>query len=138
MQDDRPFHFALTGGAAGTFVDAEALDTLLTFTSARDAGVSLGSGALLIANNSVRLVDMMQNVMAFFSRESCGHCFPCRHGTLRSAETLERLAHGQGESSDLDYLHGLAQNLAEASFCGLGQGAAIPLRTGLQLLELGN
>ena len=138
MQDDRPFHFALTGGAAGTFVDAEALDTPLTFTSARDAGVSLGSGALLIANDSVRLVDMMQNVMAFFSRESCGHCFPCRHGTLRSAETLERLAHGQGESSDLDYLHGLAQNLAEASFCGLGQGAAIPLRTGLQLLELGN
>ncbi len=137
MPDDHPFHFALTGGAAGTFVDSEALDTPLTFSSARDAGVSLGSGALLIANDTVRLVDMMHNVMAFFSRESCGHCFPCRHGTLRSAETLERLAHDQGESSDLAYLHGVAEDLAVASFCGLGQGAAIPLRSGLTLLEMG-
>ena len=136
MTDDRPFRFALTGGAAGTFVDAEALDVPLTFSSAREAGVSLGSGALLIANDSVRLVDMMQNVMAFFARESCGHCFPCRHGTLRSAETLERLAHDQGERGDLAYLQSVADNLAVASFCGLGQGAAIPLRSGLALLEI--
>jgi NADH-quinone oxidoreductase subunit F len=77
----------------------------------------------------------MQNVMAFFARESCGHCFPCRHGTLRSAETLERLAHGQSQNGDLDYLNHLAQNLAIASFCGLGQGAAIPLRSGLAMLN---
>jgi NADH-quinone oxidoreductase subunit F len=116
-------------------VGPEALDIPLTFTSARTDGVSLGSGALLVADDSVRLIDMMQNVMAFFARESCGHCFPCRHGTLRSAETLERLAHDQGENGDLAYLQGLAQNLAVASFCGLGQGAAIPLRSGLELLN---
>ena len=135
VKDGGAFNFALTGGAAGTFVGPEALDTPLTFSSAREAGVSLGSGALLVADDSARLIDMMQNVMAFFSRESCGHCFPCRHGTLRSAETLERLARDQGEAGDLDYLSDLAQNLAVASFCGLGQGAAIPLRSGLALLR---
>ena len=135
MAAGRAFHFALTGGAAGTFVGPEALDIPLTFTSARTDGVSLGSGALLVADDSVRLIDMMHNVMAFFARESCGHCFPCRHGTLRSAETLERLAHDQGESGDIAYLQGLAQNLAVASFCGLGQGAAIPLRSGLTMLD---
>ena len=108
------------------------------FVSTRIAGtdgVSLVSGALLVADKSVRLIDMMHNVMAFFARESCGHCFPCRHGTLRSAEILERMAEGREEENDRGFLAATEKNLAVASFCGLGQAAAIPLRTGLAMLD---
>ena len=135
MKDGRAFHFALTGGAAGTFVGSEALDVPLTFTSAQTDGVSLGSGALLVADESVQLIDIMQKVMAFFARESCGHCFPCRYGTLRAAEILDRMAAGREEGGDWEFLQGTVENLAVASFCGLGQGAAIPLRSGMQHLQ---
>lgn len=131
MAKDRPFKFAQTGGAAGTIVGPEALDVPLTFTSAQTDGAALGSGALLIADESTRVTDLLLAVMEFFARESCGKCFPCRYGTLRAQETLARLAAGQGDAHDLDYLQRIAHELAMASFCGLGQAAAVPLQSGL-------
>ncbi|RME83584.1 MAG: NADP oxidoreductase [Caldilineae bacterium] len=129
------FHFAQTGGAAGTLVGPEALDVPLTFTSLQTDGVALGSGALLVVDESVRPVDVLHAVMAFFARESCGHCYPCRYGTLRAAEVLSRAAAGRLLAEDETQLHATAEALAAASFCGLGQAAAMPLRTGLALMR---
>lgn len=131
MANGGAFKFAQTGGAAGTVVGLEALDVPLTFTSVRTDGVALGSGALLIADESTHVIDLLLSVMEFFTRESCGKCYPCRYGTLRAQESLARLAAGQGEASDLDRLEFIARELAVASFCGLGQAAAVPLQSGL-------
>jgi len=134
MANGVPFGLAQTGGAAGTIVGPEALDVPLTFTSAQTQGVALGSGALLVADESVPLVDLLLSVMEFFARESCGKCFPCRYGTLRAQEILARLAAGEGEADDWERLGVIARELAVASFCGLGQAAAVPLQSGLKMI----
>lgn len=132
MAHGQAFKFAQTGGAAGTVVGPEALDVPLDFTSARTKGVALGSGALLVANESSRVTDLLLSVMEFFARESCGKCFPCRYGTLRAREILSDLAAGSGGPPELDRLQVIAHELAVASFCGLGQAAAVPLHSALQ------
>ena len=134
MANGASFGLAQTGGAAGTIVGPEALDVPLTFTSAQTEGVALGSGALLVADDSVRPVDLLLSVMEFFARESCGKCFPCRYGTLRAQEILARLAAGEGEADDWERLSVIARELAVASFCGLGQAAAVPLQSGLKVV----
>jgi len=91
------------------------------------AGASLGSGALLICDDSVDVVELLCVLMRFFAYESCGKCVPCRLGTTRLLEMLTRLAQGHGRSGDLEVMEGLARTLALASYCGLGQAAAVPV-----------
>ncbi|RME40813.1 MAG: NADP oxidoreductase, partial [Caldilineae bacterium] len=135
MAGGASFGFAQTGGAAGTLVGPAALDVPLTFTSARTDGVALGSGALLIAADTVGVADLLLAVMEFFARESCGKCYPCRYGTVRAVEILRRQVAGEPPDDALPTLAAIARELAAASFCGLGQAAAIPLQSGLKLLE---
>lgn len=132
VRDGGNFKFAQTGGAAGTIVGPEALDVPLTFASVQTDGVSLGSGALLIADDSVRVTDLLLAVMEFFTRESCGKCVPCRFGTLRSQEILAEMVAGRGRVGDLQRLQVIARELDAVAFCGLGQAAAIPLQSALE------
>ncbi len=130
MREGSTFHFALTGGAAGTIVDESLLDVPLDYASARK-GISLGAGAFLIYDQSVSPVALLRELLHFFAAESCGKCTPCRVGTWRAHEILTRMADGHQQKGDLEELRALSENLRLASFCGLGQAVAIPIDSAL-------
>ncbi|HBY94810.1 MAG TPA: NADH-quinone oxidoreductase subunit NuoF [Chloroflexi bacterium] len=130
MRPGSTFHFALTGGAAGTIVPPTLLDLPIDYTSAAK-GVALGAGAFLVCDQSVSPVALLRELLHFFASESCGKCTPCRVGTRRAREVLDGLVARQGRTGDIDELRRLADLLQAASFCGLGQSVAIPMRSAL-------
>jgi NADH:ubiquinone oxidoreductase subunit F (NADH-binding)/NADH:ubiquinone oxidoreductase subunit E len=131
MRAGSNFNLALTGGAAGTIVPASLLDVPLDYASGRQ-GVSLGSGAMLILDESASAVTLLGWLLRFFEAESCGKCTPCREGTREARIIVERIADGQGRAGDVDELKRLARMLGAASFCGLGQSAAWPIESALR------
>jgi NADH:ubiquinone oxidoreductase subunit F (NADH-binding)/NADH:ubiquinone oxidoreductase subunit E len=128
------FKLALCGGAAGTLVDESLLDTPIDFTSA-PKGISLGAGSFLICDQTVSPVALLRELLHFFAAESCGKCTPCRVGTWRSLEILNRMAQGQGVKGDTEELKALAALLQDSSFCGLGQAVPIPMKSVLAHFE---
>lgn len=125
------FKFALSGGAAGTFVSPAHLDIPIDYQSVKD-GVSIGAGAFLICDQRDSPVALLQQLLHFFKVESCGKCTPCRVGTYRCYEILTDLLQGQGTEKKLDELADLGRYMQEASFCGLGQSVAIPIESALR------
>src|SRR5687767_9580783 len=124
----------LLGGAAGTFVTPERLDLPLTFEGTRAAGASLGSGVVLVFDETVDLDDILLRIAAFFRHESCGQCVPCRVGTVRQEELLHRLRNGKtigDREQELALFRELAQGMKDASICGLGQTASTAIETAL-------
>jgi len=128
MKDGSNFKLAQTGGSSGSIIPASLQDTPMDFDSYAKAGVSLGSGALLICNEDTCVVDLAKVLLNFFRVESCGKCNPCRIGTQRAWEMLDKISKGQASLSDLDKLAELSENLYMLSNCGLGQTAGTPLR----------
>jgi NADP-reducing hydrogenase subunit HndC len=128
MKNGSNFKLAQTGGSSGSIIPSSLQDTPMDFESFRKAGVSLGSGALLICDESTCVVDLAKVLMQFFRFESCGKCTPCRIGTQRAYEILVRITQGQATLKDLDQFPVLAEQMELASNCGLGQTAAVPLR----------
>ena len=128
MKDGHNFKLAQTGGSSGSIIPASLQDTPMDFDSFSKAGVSLGSGALLICNEEVCVVDLAKVLLNFFQFESCGKCNPCRIGNRRSYETLCNIAEGVGMEQDLKDLQMMADQLYQLSNCGLGQTAGSPLR----------
>ena len=126
MKAGSEFQFALTGGAAGTIVDGSKLDVALDFAS-RKNGITLGAGVFLIIDQSVSPVVFLREELRFFSYESCGKCTPCRVGTHRAFEILERMADGKGKVGDVAELKILSNHMSQASFCGLGLSVGIPM-----------
>jgi NADH-quinone oxidoreductase subunit F len=114
----------LLGGAAGAFVGPEHLDLRLTHEDTRAAGVTLGSGVVIVYDGDADLVGALLRIAEFFRDESCGQCVPCRVGTVRQEEALKRLAAGRQHEDELRTLADLAQVMRDASICGLGQTAA--------------
>ncbi len=125
------FKCALTGGAAGTIVDAGLLDTPMDYASSK-AGISLGAGAFLVCDTRVSVPALLRELMHFFSVESCGKCVPCRVGSERAFEILTAMTQGKGQKGNVEELKALSQNLLAASFCGLGQAISIPIDTALK------
>ena len=117
----------LLGGAAGTFVGAEHLDLPLTFEAARAAGVSLGSGVIMVFNTTRDMKDVVRRVARFFRDESCGQCVPCRVGTVRVEEAVAR-ANGD---IDVGLIDDLDRAMKDASICGLGHTAASVVRSAI-------
>jgi len=117
----------LLGGAAGSFVSPKELDTPLTFEGTRAIGATLGSGVVLLFDDSVDLKQILLRIAAFFRSETCGQCVPCRVGTMRQEEALHRLAQrkplGSNEQESA-LLKEMAQAMRDASICGLGQTAS--------------
>ncbi len=125
----------LLGGAAGGFVRPDELDVPLTFEGTRAAGVTLGSGVVMVLDETVDLVPFLLRIAAFFRDESCGQCVPCRVGTVRQEEVLHRLAaNGRDASADLALLADLGRVMRDASICGLGQTASSAVESAIARL----
>ena len=128
MKPGSTLKLAQTGGSSGSTIPAILQDTPMDFESFRKAGVSLGSGALLICDQHTCIVDLVKVLLQFFRFESCGKCTPCRIGTQRAYEIVERISFGQGKLEDLDTLLDLTHEMERVSNCGLGQTATVPIR----------
>jgi NADH-quinone oxidoreductase subunit F len=124
---DRAIRTVLLGGAAGVFVGPDALDTPLTFEGTRAIGATLGSGVVMVFDETADLVDTLRRIAQFFRDESCGQCVPCRVGSVRQEELLARLAAGsrvRPRDEELLLLREIGQAMRDASICGLGQTAS--------------
>jgi NADH-quinone oxidoreductase subunit F len=117
----------LLGGAAGSFVSPKELDTPLTFEGTRAIGATLGSGVVMLFDDSVDLKQILLRIAAFFRSETCGQCVPCRIGTMRQEEALQRLVERKplgSHAQESALLKEMAQAMRDASICGLGQTAS--------------
>ncbi len=121
------FQLAQMGGTTGGILTAEHLDLPMSVESLREIGAGLGSGALLVVDDSQNVVDLVKNFVEFFNHESCGKCTLCREGTGRLLELLEKLIDGQGTLKDIALIEELAQIMMKGAFCGLGQAAPVPI-----------
>ncbi len=128
MKNGATFKVAQTGGSSGSVIPASLQDTPMDFESFGKAGVSLGSGALLICDENTCVVDLARVLLNFFKNESCGKCTPCRVGTHRAYDTLTKISEGQGTPGDIEQLLMLCDGLVKMSNCGLGQTAAVPIK----------
>jgi NADH-quinone oxidoreductase subunit F len=127
VPDGRALQAVLVGGAAGSFVSPGDLDVPLTFEGTRAAGTTLGSGVVLVLDETVDLGRLLMRIAAFFRDESCGQCVPCRVGTVRQEEALARLLAGEprgGLERELALIAEVGQCMRDASICGLGQTAS--------------
>jgi NADH-quinone oxidoreductase subunit F len=136
----RAIRAILLGGAAGAFVGPEALDVPLTFEGTRAIGATLGSGVVMVFDETADLVGTLRRIAAFFRDESCGQCVPCRVGTVRQEELLARLADGDGAGTrsrdELALLGEIGRAMRDASICGLGQTASSAIESALRQPEL--
>lgn len=114
----------LLGGAAGKFVHPSQINVRLTQEDTRNAGLALGSGAVIVFNEKANLKQTLSDLGHFFSHESCGKCYPCQLGTQRQAEILDRLLQGAPLSGDINRLEDVGWTMTDASLCGLGQTAS--------------
>ncbi len=129
----------LLGGAAGVFVGPDALAMPLTFEATRAAGATLGSGVIMVFDETADLVGTMRRIAQFFRDESCGQCVPCRVGSVRQEELLTRLASGsqiRSRDEELILLREIGQAMRDASICGLGQTASSAIESAVRQPEL--
>jgi NADH-quinone oxidoreductase subunit F len=136
VRGGRPLQAVLLGGAAGSFVAEDALDTPLTFEDLRAIGATLGSGVVLVLDDTVSMTDVCRRIARFFRDESCGQCVPCRVGTVRQEELLGRLAGSRPlgpPAQELALLGDIGTVMRDASICGLGQTAANAITSAVQL-----
>jgi len=131
MREGSSFHFALTGGAAGTLVPLSLMDVPIDFDSA-SRGVALGSGGILICDQSASPLRMVRELVRFFELESCGKCTPCRIGVHEMRRILDRMLEGEVLPGDGKRLAQLSQLLQYASLCGLGMSVSKPVQSALQ------
>jgi len=125
----------LLGGAAGTFIDPKEIDVPLTFEGTRAIGATLGSGVVMLFDDTVDLRRILLRITNFFRHETCGQCVPCRVGVVRQQEALERLVNAKplGTSAqEIAMLREMGQAMRDASICGLGQTASSALESALQ------
>ncbi len=129
----------LLGGAAGTFVAPRELDTPLTFEGTRAIGATLGSGVVMLFDDTVDLRQILLRIASFFRHETCGQCVPCRVGVVRQQEALQRLVSANplgSTAQEIALLREMAQAMRDASICGLGQTASSALESALQRWNL--
>lgn len=124
---NREFKAAQTGGPSGGCIPKEYLDTPIDYESLASIGSMMGSGGLIVMDDSKCIVNLAKFYLGFTVDESCGKCTPCRIGTRRMYEMLDKITKGEGEESDLEKLEKLCKNIQKASVCGLGQTAPNPV-----------
>ena len=129
------FKMAQTGGTSGGCLPKEFLDLPMDYDTLAEAGSALGSGALLIMDDSHCIVDIVRCFMKFFKHESCGKCTPCREGTTRLYELVTKITEGKATNEDIALLTELSRVMQTSALCGLGQAAPNPLVTCLKYFE---
>ncbi|WP_346914482.1 NADH-quinone oxidoreductase subunit NuoF [Clostridium sp.] len=127
IRDGREFKAVQIGGPSGGCLTKEHLDLPLDFDSLKKAGAMIGSGGLVVMDENTCMVEVARFFMNFTQNESCGKCIPCREGTKRMLEILERIVAGKGEIEDIDLLLELADTISSTALCGLGKTAAFPV-----------
>ncbi len=127
MRDGAEFKAVQIGGPSGGCLTKEHLDLPLDFDSLQKVGAMIGSGGLVVMDNKTCMVEVARFFMNFTQNESCGKCVPCREGTKRMLEILERIVAGQGKDGDIDLLLELAETISATALCGLGKTAAQPV-----------
>jgi NADH-quinone oxidoreductase subunit F len=127
IPDGKKFKAAQTGGPSGGCIPAEYLNTPIDYESLTALGTIMGSGGLIIMDEDTCMVDLAKFFLDFVKDESCGKCTPCRIGTTRMLEILDRISKGQGKEEDLDLLVELGQQIKDTALCGLGQTAPNPV-----------
>jgi len=132
IPNGRRFKMAQTGGTSGGCLPEGMLDVPMDYDTLAAAGTALGSGALLIIDDSHCIVDVARSFARFFAHESCGKCIPCREGTRQILRTLDRIAEGKGVPADLQNLEVLARVMYKTPLCPLGQTAPLPVMTTLK------
>ncbi|MBO4837889.1 MAG: 4Fe-4S binding protein [Lachnospiraceae bacterium] len=132
IKDGKKFKAVQIGGPSGGCLTEEHLDLPMDFDSLKKVGAIIGSGGLVVMDEDTCMVEVARFFMNFTQNESCGKCVPCREGTKRMLEILERIIHNEGSLEDLDLLESLAETITEASLCGLGQTACKPVLSTLK------
>ena len=127
IPNGREFKAAQTGGPSGGCIPREHLDTPIDYESLKEIGSMMGSGGLIIMDDTKCMVCLAKFYLQFTVSESCGKCTPCRIGTKRMLEILEKLCNGEGDEIDIYKLEKLAVNIQKSSVCGLGQSAPNPV-----------
>lgn len=127
IPNGREFKAAQTGGPSGGCIPKEHLDTPIDYESLKEIGSMMGSGGLIVMDDTKCMVCLAKFYLQFTVSESCGKCTPCRIGTKRMLEILEKLCNGEGNEYDIYRLEKLAVNIKKASICGLGQSAPNPV-----------
>jgi NADH-quinone oxidoreductase subunit F len=133
ITDEKELQTVLFGGAAGAFATSAHLDVKMTFEDLRSAGLPLGSGVVMVFDETRDLRDVMKRLGHFFAHESCGKCYPCQMGTQRQKEILDRIAAGKVLEGDLIRLQNVGWTMTDASLCGLGQTAASAVLSAIKL-----
>ncbi len=133
LKQGRKLQAVLMGGAAGAFASEKDLDVILSFENLSAAGLPLGSGAVMVFDDSADMRDVLKRLAHFFADESCGKCYPCQLGTRRQYEILDRGAAGQPFAGDCERLSDVGHTMIDASLCGLGQTAPTAVLSAMKL-----
>jgi NADH-quinone oxidoreductase subunit F len=135
ISNGKKFKAVQTGGPLGGCLTNDYLDTAVDFDSLKAAGSVMGSGGMIVADESTCMVEFARYFMQFVCDESCGKCPPCRIGSTRMLEVLERITEGKGKPEDLDEIRRLAEGIKSGALCGLGQLAPSPVMSTLLHFE---
>jgi NADH-quinone oxidoreductase subunit F len=131
----KKFKAAQIGGPSGGCIPKEHLNVSLDYESVKEVGAIMGSGGLIVMDENTCMVDLARFFMDFIQDESCGKCPPCRIGTKRMLEILERITQGQGQAGDIERLVELSERIRESALCGLGQTAPNPVLSTLRFFR---
>ena len=129
VQNGKAFKAVQTGGPSGGCIPADLIDTPVDFESLGKIGSIMGSGGMVVMDEDTCMVDIARFFLDFTVEESCGKCVPCREGTKRMLEILERVVSGEGQDGDIEKMESLGSTISSASLCGLGQTASNPVIT---------
>ena len=129
IKDDKKFKAVQLGGPSGGCIPEELLDTPVDYGSINQTGAIMGSGGMVVMDETTCMVDIARFFLEFTQSESCGKCVQCRIGTKRMLEILERICNGEGQEGDIELLQEIAVKVKEGSLCGLGQSAPNPVLT---------
>jgi len=132
IKENKAFKAVQTGGPMGGCIPVEYLDLKVDYEALASVGSMMGSGGMIVMDEDTCMVDIARYFMDFTQDESCGKCVPCRIGTRRLLETLNRICEGKGQGGDIELLESLCKEIKIASLCGLGQGAPNPVESTLK------
>ena len=132
IRDGKRLKAVIPGGASTPVLTADQADTLMAFETLEKAGSQLGTGAIIVMDETTCMVEASRRIAKFFAHESCGRCVPCRIGSVRLFETLERIEGGKGSPTDIDYALYLAENIDGRTFCPMGAALVNPARSTIQ------
>jgi NADH-quinone oxidoreductase subunit F len=127
LQGLKSFKAAQTGGPSGGCIPVSKLNVPIDYESLKELGTIMGSGGLIVMDDDTCMVDLAKYFLEFVQEESCGKCIPCRIGTKRMLEILDRITKGEGKLSDIDELEKLGKEIKDTAMCGLGQTAPNPV-----------